>query len=179
MPLVAPLLAFSALAAGAAAWAVSRGTCAPGEVALLLGGGLLAWSPLEYVMHRLFFHVAPVPPRRVHPHTGHHGHPDDRGRIPTPLWLSLPIAVLIWALARPALGSWERASLVMAGLLTGYLLYEILHYRIHTAPAPGPLLQRWRAYHFHHHFQDERRAFGVSTPLWDAFLFTLPRKDAP
>lgn len=177
MALVVPLLCFSALAAGAAAWGISRGTCAPLETALLLGGGLLAWSPLEYVMHRFFFHVAPFPPRRVHPHTGHHGAPDDRGRILTPLWLALPIAALIWGLARPALGSWERASLAMAGLFVGYMAYEVLHYAIHTAARPGPLLLRWRAYHFHHHFQDERRAYGVTSPLWDALSFTLPRKE--
>jgi sterol desaturase/sphingolipid hydroxylase (fatty acid hydroxylase superfamily) len=130
-------------------------------------------------MHRFFFHVLPVPPRRVHPHTGHHGHPDDRARIPTPLWLGLPIAALIGALVRLALGSWERAALAMAGLFLGYMAYETLHYAIHTAGRPGPLLQRWRAYHFHHHFQDERRAYGVSSPLWDLVFFTLPKKGAP
>lgn len=177
MPLVAPILWFSALTAGAVAWAVSRGTCSALETALLLGGGLLAWSPLEYVMHRLFFHVAPFPPRRLHPHTRHHGNPDDRGRILTPLWLSTPIAALIGGIAWLAFADGARASLAMAGLLAGYMLYEILHYAIHTVAAPGPLLRGWRSHHFHHHFQDEHRAFGVSTPLWDALFFTLPRKE--
>ena len=154
MPVLAPVTGFSALAAGAGVLEVA-------------GGGLLAWSPLESLMHRLFFHAAPVPPSRVHPRTAHPGDPEDRARIAAPLWLGLPIA----GLARLALGSWERTSLGMAGLFMGYVACAI-----HTAARPGPLLRRWRAYPFTHHFQDERRAFGVTPPLWDALLFTLPRK---
>jgi sterol desaturase/sphingolipid hydroxylase (fatty acid hydroxylase superfamily) len=33
-----------------------------------------------------------------------------------------------------------------------------------------------RTHHMRHHFQDHRYGFGVSTPLWDAIMQTMPRR---
>jgi sterol desaturase/sphingolipid hydroxylase (fatty acid hydroxylase superfamily) len=31
-----------------------------------------------------------------------------------------------------------------------------------------------RSYHLRHHYEDEHTAYGVSTPLWDYLLRTVP-----
>jgi sterol desaturase/sphingolipid hydroxylase (fatty acid hydroxylase superfamily) len=31
-----------------------------------------------------------------------------------------------------------------------------------------------RSYHLRHHYEDEQTAYGVSTPLWDYVLRTIP-----
>jgi sterol desaturase/sphingolipid hydroxylase (fatty acid hydroxylase superfamily) len=56
------------------------------------------------------------------------------------------------------------------GLLHGfsyYVVYDMMHYAIHHAQEPVPLLRRIRAHHLAHHFRDTRRGFGVSSPFWD------------
>ena len=39
--------------------------------------------------------------------------------------------------------------------------------------------KKLREHHMRHHFQDHRYGFGVSSPVWDAFFQTLPRRRKP
>src|SRR5262245_49303722 len=98
--------------AGAIAWNLALGI-GPAAWAASLGGGLLFWTLLEYLLHRFAFH-------RLAPHYLHHEFPADRRYILAPLWFSLLSAAILWPLLRPIAGSWPRAALVEAGAVTGY-----------------------------------------------------------
>ena len=135
-----------------------------------VSGGLVAWTFLEYLLHR-FAHESSFSfgdGRR--PHLGHHARPTDLSVMVTPLSFTLPVTVVLWAFLRLTLGGWAPASAVLLGVLAGYFAYEVVHYRVHMASRPGPLLRWLRGYHFDHHFRDSSSRFGVTTPLWD-FVF--------
>ena len=66
----------------------------------------------------------------------------------------------------------RRSSLLvlMAGLLVGYLGYDMGHYAWHHARLRAGWLQYLKRYHLAHHYQDMDSRFGVSQPLWDWIL---------
>ena len=95
---------------------------------------------------------------------------------------ALVAVFLAWA-AHPAAG---------AGWMAAYVAYELVHRHLHaTARTAGDSdsdgdaagrterlgrYGRWaRRHHFHHHFVDVRRNYGVTTPLWDVVLRTRRR----
>lgn len=125
--------------------------------------GLLLWTGIEYLMHRFAFHG-------FAPHWQHHEQPKERKYIVAPLMLSLPVAagmgLVLWLTG--------RSELVVSGVIAGYLAYELVHLRIHSAAAGGRVLRALRRYHYYHHFADDHVCYGVTTPLWDAVFASLP-----
>ena len=102
---------------------------------LAIAAGLFLWTLLEYGIHRFAFHG-------FLPHYQHHDDPKDPKYIVSPLWLSCGTSALLWVLMRIPAGSWARSGLVLAGIISGYLVYEAVHLRIHANAAGGPLLRR-------------------------------------
>jgi dihydroceramide fatty acyl 2-hydroxylase len=151
------------LVATALVW--NRGASPMVWVACLLAG-LALWTPIEYLVHRYALH-------RLAPHYQHHDEPTVVAYIFAPLWLSGSSAVLLWGLLALAAGSWQRGALIEAGTIIGYLLYEAVHVRIHSAAAGGPILRVLRKHHFYHHFADDTRCFGVTSGIWDRIFGTV------
>jgi hypothetical protein len=170
-----------------------------GQIALLFAAGLLAWSLVEYVIHRFLFHppqwvedetravtaslrrgdaVLPALPSLRHRfyflvHGVHHDYPNDSGRLVMPPSVSIPLALLFFFLFRWLLGPVAPAP--FAGLVAGYLIYDTTHYLTHHS-AGGTALGRYqKKRHFRHHYYDSTRNFGVSSPLWDFVLGTIGR----
>jgi sterol desaturase/sphingolipid hydroxylase (fatty acid hydroxylase superfamily) len=138
--------------------------------------GLLVWTLIEYLLHRFLLHHRPQAPSRVAVveklHLGHHRDPRDEAKITVPVCASLPIAGGLLALYRLISASWEMAALLLVGSIAGYLYYEAVHFWIHCGGRGGRWLRQRRANHFFHHFRDDGRCFGVTTPLWDLLLGT-------
>jgi dihydroceramide fatty acyl 2-hydroxylase len=146
--------------------------------AWLLGGYLL-WTLTEYWLHRIVFHFEPERGvgARLHwiIHGVHHDHPNDPMRLVMPPSVSVPLAVLfVWAFYA-VIGS-PGFMPFGAGFLSGYLLYDMLHYHMHHH-RPSTALGRWlRELHMRHHFQDHERGYGVSAPFWDYAFRTAFRR---
>jgi len=134
-----------------------------------VAAGLALWTAVEYAMHRIVLH-------RLAPHYQHHDEPETLAYIFAPLWLSGVSAVVLFVLLGFAAGSFQRGALVEAATVSGYLLYEALHVRMHSAVAGGPLLRALRKHHFYHHFADDSRCYGVTTPIWDYIFRTGARQ---
>jgi sterol desaturase/sphingolipid hydroxylase (fatty acid hydroxylase superfamily) len=153
----------------------------PAFLALFLGGWLL-WSLLEYGLHRYLFHYRPrtVVGRRLFwiMHGVHHDWPDDALRLVFPPAISLPLAVVFWwVFTAMASASPRYPSLrypLMAGFVSGYLAYDMLHYWVHHARPQNSIGRQLRRHHMAHH-GDDRRGFGVSSPLWDRVFGSAPR----
>jgi dihydroceramide fatty acyl 2-hydroxylase len=146
-------------------WNLFAGTGGAAVWAVCLLTGLALWTPIEYLVHRYALH-------RLAPHYQHHNEPTVVEYIFAPMWLSGGSAILLWGLLALAAGSWQRGALVEAGTIAGYLCYEWLHVRIHSAVPGGMLLRALRKHHFYHHFADERRCYGVTSPIWDQVFRT-------
>jgi sterol desaturase/sphingolipid hydroxylase (fatty acid hydroxylase superfamily) len=138
-------------------------------VALLFVGGVLIWTFVEYTMHRWVFHYQPKSRwgKRLHfmLHGVHHDYPNDATRLVMPPAVSLPLAVIFYALFALSFGS--AAPGVFAGLLAGYLFYDTIHYATHHFAMRRGMWLWLKKYHMRHHYQDDEIGYGVSSPLWD------------
>ena len=141
--------------------------------------GVLAWTLLEYFLHRFVFHFEPDEKSPVQRdlsfliHGIHHDYPWDADRLVMPPIVSALIAVLLWLLAKWALGAHLHAA--FAGLVIGYVWYDLTHYYLHHA-VPTTAFGKWlRKYHLVHHFKTPEVRYGITTPLWDLVFGTYPK----
>ncbi len=134
-------------------------------IALVVGAVL--WTLIEYLLHRYFFHHAPIVSEL---HDRHHR--DPTALIGAPAWASLSFGALVLLALWNVIG-FGLASAVTIGLLTGYLWYVLLHYAIHHWPARrASYLYRAKKRHVVHH-RTVAGNFGVTTNLWDLAFGTL------
>ena len=143
--------------------------------------GLFIWTLTEYWLHRLIFHWEPDNAfgRRMHfiIHGIHHDHPNDKMRLVMPPSVSIPLAALFLLAFWLILGA--AGFPIFGGFMLGYLAYDYTHYHVHHHVPKTKFGKKLREHHMRHHFQDHRYGFGVSSPLWDAFFQTLPRRRKP
>lgn len=169
-----------------------------GRIGLLFPAGVLLWTLTEYFVHRFIFHttpemeeevrntvsqLAPSEPalrklaglRQKHyflAHGVHHDFPNDTKRLVMPPSLSIPLAVVFYVAFRFLFGAGSGPGL-FAGFVFGYLIYDTIHYAVHHFSLHGRIVLYLKKQHFRHHYQDPRKDFGVSSPLWDVVLGTL------
>lgn len=139
-------------------------------VALEVVLGALAWSLVEYLMHRFLFHAraeseaARVVLLLVHGH--HHVWPDDARRVAaTPLQFG-SLSLLFWGVFSLALPRFE-AMATFAGFLFAYLAYEAVHYTVHHGRSRQKVVAWLRRHHMQHHHEDPCSRWGIGSPLWD------------
>lgn len=130
---------------------------------MVYGAGLIGWTLIEYLLHRVLFHHAPILSRL---HERHHHSPQEL--IGTPVWASTLLGLIM--VAAPAWGvlGFDSGTAGAGGLVTGYLWYVFVHYSTHHArPRKNSYLYRARLRHARHHYQSHNGNFGVTTALWD------------
>ena len=170
----ADFFVYPALIAASASWALwHQPAHATGHWFEAVGLGLLAWTAIEYVLHRWVLHRVP-PFNRLH--GMHHAHPG--ALIGTPTWLSTSLFLTLWA----ALGHEASAPVaggLATGLMTGYLAYALVHDAVHHRRArPRSWLYRAKLRHARHHRTGSNSDFGVSTGFWDGVLRTRGEANA-
>lgn len=136
--------------------------------------GVLGWTLLEYVLHRFVFHHVPAADfgsklRQFMAHGYHHEFPNDPWRLVAPPLMSWPIALVVWAGYRLALGP-DLVWAAFGGTCAGYLAYDWTHYYTHHFVPTNPIGKTLRRLHMIHHFANADANHGISSPLWD-FVF--------
>ena len=146
-------------------------------VAALFLLGILLWTLIEYLIHRYIFHYEPKTRwgKQLHfvIHGVHHDYPNDARRLVMPPVISIPLAFLFFGLFLLVFGS--LAPAVFAGLVFGYLCYDMLHYATHHLAMKSGVWLWLKQYHLRHHFKDDHVGYGISSPLWD-YVFRTTRK---
>jgi 4-hydroxysphinganine ceramide fatty acyl 2-hydroxylase len=139
--------------------------------------GILLWTLTEYLIHRYIFHYKPKTRwgKQLHfvIHGVHHDYPNDARRLVMPPVISIPLAFLFFGLFLLIFGS--LAPAVFAGLVFGYLCYDMLHYATHHLAMKRGVWLWLKQYHLRHHFKDDHVGYGISSPLWD-YVFRTTRK---
>jgi sterol desaturase/sphingolipid hydroxylase (fatty acid hydroxylase superfamily) len=133
--------------------------------------GAVLWTLAEYVLHRFVFHGPSASAPGAREHRQHHAAAD----YFAPWWQKGLAAVAAIAVLLPAVSFATRPATGLSfsvGFVGMYLLYEVLHRRVHTRPPHGAYGRWRRRNHFAHHFEDPRRGHGVTTPVWDAVFGT-------
>ncbi|MCS6808994.1 MAG: sterol desaturase family protein [Bacteroidota bacterium] len=138
--------------------------------------GILFWTLTEYILHRWVFHYHPKSElgQKVHflIHGVHHDYPRDSTRLVMPLLVSVPLAALFYSAFVFALQQYANGA--FCGFIVGYMLYDSIHYATHHLPMKGKIGRFLKTYHMRHHYQDSDTAYGVSSPLWDYIIGTVP-----
>ena len=177
----ADLIFYASVVLGLAGWLALRGPMGMGMqmVALAVVGGL-AWSFVEYALHRFVLHG--LPPFKAW-HQEQHQHPTRPLRAPVALSASL-IGLLVWLPSVAALDLWRGSALTL-GVLLGYLAYAITDHAVHHGRFRSHWLAqsryRYARHHHHHHQQQQQQqqqacCYGVTSGLWDQLLRTSEKK---
>src|SRR2546425_10971718 len=133
--------------------------------------GILVWTLLEYGLHRFVFHIQlPLRNPRLREivnasHLAHHASPRDPNRLLVRPTYGLVVSGILYLLLFAAFGSAFSATGIIVGTWAGFLYYEAVHYRVHFSLAGSGLIDRQRRRHFYHHFTNNKRYFGVTSPL--------------
>jgi sterol desaturase/sphingolipid hydroxylase (fatty acid hydroxylase superfamily) len=129
--------------------------------------GLASWTAIEYGMHRFVFHGV-QPFRRWHEE--HHRRP--AALIGTPaLLIALGIGGLVFLPVLLLADLWTSCSLTL-GVLTGYLVYGIVHHAVHHWRCRNAWLRNCRRLHALHHRAGSTGNFGVTSVFWDCVFGT-------
>lgn len=141
--------------------------------------GLLAFTFVEYMMHRHFFHMEPDTELKdklqYSSHGVHHDYPRDKDRLAMPPVISALYTIIFYVVFTLLMG--DYAMYFLPGFLIGYSLYLGVHYIVHAYQPPKNFLKVLWVNHAIHHYKDPDVAFGVSSPLWDIILGTMPKRD--
>ncbi|WP_237488186.1 sterol desaturase family protein [Hufsiella ginkgonis] len=131
--------------------------------------GFAVWSFIEYFLHRFVFHFHPTSDwaKRIHFifHGVHHDFPNDAGRLVMPPSASLPLASLFFLLFYVILGN--MAFPLFCGFITGYLIYDMVHYALHHATFKSGFWKKLKKHHMLHHYSDDTKGYGVTSDFWD------------
>ncbi|MCL6261634.1 sterol desaturase family protein [Aquiflexum sp. TKW24L] len=146
---------------------------------LVLLSGIFAFTFVEYMMHKHFFHMEPDTPVKdklqYSVHGVHHDYPKDKDRLAMPPLISLAYVLIFYAVFHLIMGDYTLYFL--PGFLFGYSAYLGVHYTVHAFQPPKNFLKILWVNHAVHHYKDPDVAFGVSSPLWDYILGTMPKKE--
>jgi dihydroceramide fatty acyl 2-hydroxylase len=166
------------------AWCLSRAVRDPQAPALAIAGmfamGMLGWTLLEYGLHRFVFHHHPDENSELQKdamwliHGIHHDYPWDGDRLVMPPTVTALVLLALWFPLKALLGVHLHYSFT-AGLVFGYVAYDLTHYWLHHA-VPKSAAGKWlRRYHLVHHFSTPEVRYGITTPLWDLVFGTYPK----
>ena len=136
--------------------------------------GLKFWSLFEYLIHRYVFHWVSNNPRvekfTYLLHGNHHHFPKDKERLFMPPLPGLIMSMLVFLIMFVIAGKWAFAF--FPGFILGHLLQSSLHYAIHARKPPFKCVKfLWRNHHLHH-YSNEEKGFGITSPFWDYIFRT-------
>lgn len=140
--------------------------------------GWFIFTLIEYLAHRYVFHMDTDTPLKARLqylfHGNHHEYPKDKKRLAMPPVVSILYASAFFFIFKVIFGTFVFG--VVAGILFGYAMYLLVHYVVHAYPPPKNFLKELWINHSIHHYKDHDKAFGVSSPLWDYILGTMPKR---
>jgi hypothetical protein len=148
----------------------------PGYALAYLAVGVMAWTMLEYLVHRFILH-GPFPDgpgffrHRAHTffdtmHADHHQRPWD-GMYINGYLDSIPFAAL-FVVVSFLLTPYYKAPVLVAGLLQSYVIEEWIHYSVHFCRFRSRYFQYIRFHHWYHHSpRGAAQGFGLTSGLWD------------
>lgn len=173
-----PLVVFTIISTILVIYGIQKTYTTVLSASLLFFTGFLAFTLVEYIMHRFLFHLPPTSERTRRftytVHGVHHDFPKDKDRLAMPIPVSLTLTTIFYLLYRLLMGNLVYGFL--PGFLMGYAFYLWVHYMVHAYRPPKNFWKILWVHHGIHHYKEPERAFGVSSPLWDMVFGTMPKK---
>jgi len=174
-----PLIIFFTYASALLYWNIKNTNLSAVTTTILFFAGVIAFTWVEYMVHRYVFHLKPYTELRAKlqytMHGVHHEFPKDKDRLAMPPLLSITIATILLLLFKVVMGDFVFAFL--PGFLVGYASYLSVHYMVHAYAPPKNFFKALWVNHSVHHYKDGEVVFGVSSPLWDHVYGTMKLKE--
>jgi sterol desaturase/sphingolipid hydroxylase (fatty acid hydroxylase superfamily) len=173
-----PLIIFFSYSAALLYWSITHTSLSIGTTVVMFFVGMLAFTWVEYNVHRYLFHMGANSEQRAKVqytlHGVHHEFPKDKERLAMPPIVSITISTLLLFLFRLVLG--DLVFSFLPGFLVGYAGYLSIHYMVHSFQPPKNFLKFLWINHGIHHYKNGEEVFGVSSPLWDYIYGTMVKK---
>jgi sterol desaturase/sphingolipid hydroxylase (fatty acid hydroxylase superfamily) len=174
-----PLTIFAVFSLALLAWSVTHTSLSASTTIGLFLLGVIAFTWVEYVVHRFVFHMKTYTVLRTKiqyiVHGVHHEYPKDKDRLAMPPLLSVTITTILLLLFRLVMGDFTFAFL--PGFLVGYAAYLGVHYMVHAFAPPKNIFKFLWINHGTHHYKNGEMIYGVSSPLWDYIYGTMKKKN--
>lgn len=172
-----PILIFFAYSGTLLYWGITHTSLSAGVTTVMFLTGILAYTWVEYMVHRYLFHMGARTEQRARlqytMHGVHHEFPKDKERLAMPPIISITISTVLLLLFRLVLG--DLAFSFLPGFLVGYAAYLSIHYMVHSFQPPNNFLKILWVNHSIHHYKNGEEIFGVSSPLWDYIYGTIKK----
>lgn len=172
-----PLVIFFLYASTLLYWSITHTSLSVITTVAMFLLGILAFTWVEYNLHRHLFHMKTFTEGRrkiqYMIHGVHHEFPKDKDRLAMPPLLSVTLSTILLLIFRVVLG--DLVFSFLPGFLVGYAGYLSIHYLVHASPPPKNFLKALWVNHSIHHYKDGDTVFGVSSPLWDYIYGTMER----
>ena len=147
------------------------------QVVALFFAGWFLFTFAEYMFHRFVYHIdletEASKKFAYNVHGVHHDYPKDKQRLAMPPILSIVIGTILLLIFELILDNYSFSTL--AGFMTGYAFYLLVHYSVHIFRPPNNILKELWKNHAIHHYKDDTIMYGVSSPIWDYVFRTLPK----
>jgi hypothetical protein len=173
-----PLVIYFAYSIVLLYWSVTHTSLSVGVSVGMFILGALAFSWVEYMVHRHVFHMKTFTELRAKiqytVHGVHHEFPKDKDRLAMPPLLSVTTSTILLLVFKVLLG--DLVFSFLPGFLVGYAAYLSIHYMVHAYPPPKNFFKILWINHSIHHYKDGEIIFGVSSPLWDYIYGTIREK---
>ncbi len=174
-----PTILYTAYAVFLMAWALRSAHPLAAVASFALG--VMAWTLLEYFVHRYVLHGRfPDGPGMVEHflhvrfdplHWEHHERPWDGEHINGRIGDTLPFSAVFVAIAA-LFPVWSAPALV-AGLLQSYIVEEWVHHSVHFYHFDNPYFRYIKAHHLYHHSpKGGDMGYGLTNGFWDIVFQT-------
>lgn len=174
-----PLVIFFLYSTGLLYWSVTHTRLSAGVTIGMFVLGTLAFTWVEYLVHRYLFHMSTYTNLRrklqYTMHGVHHEFPKDKDRLAMPPLLSITLSTILLLIFRVVMG--DLVFSFLPGFLVGYASYLAIHYMVHAYQPPKNFLRALWINHGIHHYKDGEVIFGVSSPLWDYIYGTMKLRE--
>ncbi len=172
-----PLIIFFSYSAALLYWSITHTSLSMGTTIAMFFIGMIAFTWVEYMVHRYLFHMGANSEQRAKVqytlHGVHHEFPKDKERLAMPPVVSITISTILLFLFRLVLG--DLVFSFLPGFLVGYAAYLSIHYMVHSFQPPNNFFKMLWVNHSIHHYKDGEEVFGVSSPLWDYVYGTMKK----
>ena len=172
-----PLVIFFLYSSGLLYWSITHTALSAVTTIGMFFLGLLAFTWVEYNVHRYLFHMSPSTEKKAQMqytmHGVHHEFPKDKTRLAMPPILSITLSTALLLLFRLVMGDFVFSFL--PGFLAGYAAYLSVHYMVHAFQPPRNFMKILWVNHSVHHYKNGEVVFGVSSPLWDYVYRTMTK----
>ena len=176
-----PLTVFMLYSTALLYWSITHTSLSAGLTIIMFIAGFIAFTWIEYMVHRYLFHMGTYTKFREKfqytVHGVHHEYPKDKERLAMPPLLSITISTLLLLVFRLMMG--DLVFSFLPGLLVGYAFYLAIHYMVHVYQPPKNFLKALWINHSVHHYKHGEYIFGVSSPFWDYVYGTMKPKESP